>query len=135
MLAFSVLSNLKCLFNSGWIYSGRSVEIGTFKYFMGNLMWIMTTDGLDMSCFLATRPTRPWETRLFLALLKLGLPMGIVVTNDLYDQMQLVGIVQHRSLVKFVKPLDLPVGIKAIGVANVVKIVRILKTIEGTNLQ
>ena len=76
MLAFSVLSNLKCLFNSGWIYSGRSVEIGAFEYFVGNLMWIMTTDGLDACYFLATRPTRPWETRLFLALLKLGLADG-----------------------------------------------------------
>ena len=43
--------------------------------------------------------------------------------------MQLVGIVQHRSLVFFVKPLDLPVGIKVIRVASVVKIVRILKAI------
>lgn len=51
------------------------------------------------------------------------------MTYDLYYQMQLVGIVQHRSLVNLVKPLDLPVGIKAIRVANVVKIVRILKAI------
>lgn len=66
----------------------------------------MTTDGLDMCYFLATRPTRPWETGLFLALLKLGLHM----TYDLYYQMQLVGIGGNCPTPIIGKLLDLPVG-------------------------